>query len=93
MTLVLAQTVVTEFPYYMLVYSACRPYFLPNSIRMTIRYQDERSTMIESIPIGSGPVFQGMVGQVKKVLAPRIFTETIKSVLTGSNLFYVMSSL
>ena len=89
----MAQTVVTEFPFYMLVYSACKPYFLPNSIRMTIRYHDEKSTMIESIPIGSGPVFQGMLGQVKKVMGARIFTETISSVLTGRNLFYVMSSL
>ena len=54
--LIVLQTLVTDFPYYLVCLAVAEPFFLPNSIRMKVNCRD-RGIQIVSLPLDKGSLF------------------------------------
>ena len=91
LVLIVSQTLVTDFPYFLLTLSINQPYFLPNSIRMKVD-NEGRSIKIESLPQNTGAFFANLVSELKLLVDMSTFKNVVWSVLTGGNLFQIMNS-
>ena len=76
------QTLVTDFPYFLLSLAIFRPYTLPNSIRMQVLAKGGGINIV-SLPFEKGSIFENLVTEMKLLVDGETFVNIFKSVITG----------
>ena len=89
LVLIITQTFVTEFPYFMIPLTVFRPYTLPNSIRIDMD-ASSKGIRIVTLPLGVGPIFENLFSKLKMLVDKNTFSNIFISVITGKNLFGIM---
>ena len=87
--MIAAQTLITDFPYFLIFIAIFRPYTLPNSIRMNIE-NNGKGIQIITLPIDKGSIFANLLSELKLLVQTGTFVSIFKSVLSGRNLFHIM---
>ena len=87
--LIVLQTLVTDFPYFLIQLAIFRPYTLPKSIRMNIE-NNGKGIKIVSLPLDKGPIFANLISELKLLVEAQTFVNIFKSVVSGRNLFHIM---
>ena len=67
LVLIITQTFVTEFPYFMIPLTVFRPYTLPNSIRIDMD-ASSKGIRIVTLPLGVGPIFENLFSKLKMLV-------------------------
>ena len=83
------QTLLTDFPYYLITLATFSPYTLPNSVRMDIA-SSAKGISIVGLPLAKGSVFTNLVNELKLLIDVKTFNNIAYSVVTGRNLFPIM---
>lgn len=86
------QTLVFDFPYFLVCFSIVKPYFLPNSIRMRVNSSARANgvIMIESLPVNKGSLFAKLAHELKLLVDTQTFKKILSSIVRGLNLFRIM---
>ena len=85
--LILLQTCVCEFPYYLLPLVNVRPYTLSRSIRMESEPLNNNAIKLISLPMEKGQIFNNLKNELKIVVNMKTFVNIFKSVMSGQNLY------
>ena len=90
--LIVMQTLVFDFPYFLVCFSIVKPYFLPNSIRMRVDSSAGANgvIMIESLPVNKGSLFAKLAHELKLLIDTQTFKKILSSIVRGLNLFRIM---
>jgi len=89
--LIVSQTLVTDFPYFLIFFSLSRPHFLPNTIMMRVDGESEKGSItIESLPVNKGSLFAKLAQELKLLVDVQTFKKIVGSIFKGLNLFRIM---
>ena len=79
----------TDFPYFLVLFSLSKPHFLPNSVRMHIDSQ-ATAIRIETLPVSKGTLFARLGHELKLLVDVTTFKNILSSIVKGYSLFRIM---
>jgi hypothetical protein len=82
------QSVVTHFPYFLLIWSFCEPYSLPNSVKVEVTKVGR--VQIKKQALNRGSIFDNLISELKMLFDKKFAIQITLAVLKGENLFHMM---
>jgi phosphatidylinositol glycan class Q protein len=88
LVLIVSQTVVTNFPYFLLCWSCTEPFSLPNSFKVEVK--EAGRIVIKNYPVNRAAIFENLGSELKLLFDKKFLIQIVMAVLKGENLFHQM---
>ena len=88
LVMIVLQTVVSHFPYFLLAWSFSEPYSLPNSIKVVVKKVGRIEIINQTV--NRAAIFDNLISEFKMLFEGKFMVSIMASILKGENLFHQM---